>query len=571
MLDLRLYRVAFAPALLALVTLMFSLQGVPPPLEPAVPPGAFEPSRAAATAREIAAAAPERPPGSAGDAAAAELVTERFTDIRAGTTTEQELSTSYDGDRVTVRNVLIVLPGDSAETIVVLAGRDSARGPGAASSAAATGVLLELAAALGASSHTKTLVFASTSGDAAGAAGARALVDALPDPASIAAVVVLSQPGASEPEPPHVIATSSGPSRPAAQLTATAGLAVETQTGREDPSPSAAEELARLALPTGIGAQAPLIDAGLDAVAISAAGERPLEPGEDTVEALSVPVLGDFGRAAAATVQAVDAAEAPLETGPEPYVEVGGNLVPGWTLGLLALALLLPAVLAAADASARVMRRSRGLGRGLAATAALAAPLLAALLALYLFALLGLVPRPAAPFDPGRFGIGAAAGASLFLLALVLGAATLWARSRAPRGVPPDAHLAAGGILACAAVLLGWLANPYLGLLLVPLAHVWLVPAAGGRLAATLLAAAAAVVPLAYALWAVASSLELGAAAPWTFLVMVASGEIGFWTALALCLALSGLIAAPLAARRGPPPGQALGSSPQAGVRARPV
>ena len=42
MVDFRLYRVAFLPALAALVVLLFSLQGVPEALEPAGTPINFD-------------------------------------------------------------------------------------------------------------------------------------------------------------------------------------------------------------------------------------------------------------------------------------------------------------------------------------------------------------------------------------------------------------------------------------------------------------------------------------------------------------------------------------------------
>ena len=67
---------------------------------------------------------------------------------------------------------------------MIAAARDSADPPGAASSAAATGILLELAHALGERQHASTYVLASTSGSEAGAAGIRELLDELPDAAT---------------------------------------------------------------------------------------------------------------------------------------------------------------------------------------------------------------------------------------------------------------------------------------------------------------------------------------------------------------------------------------------------
>src|SRR3954452_16427229 len=141
MVNFRLYRLAFVPALLAVVVAMFSLEGAPDPLEPATPPTSFEGDRAAALARQIANAAPDRSPGSEGDAAIADLVAGRFDEIPSGAVTEQRFGTEIDGEQRTLRNVLLTLPGDADSTILIVAGRDTTAPPGAASSAAATVIL----------------------------------------------------------------------------------------------------------------------------------------------------------------------------------------------------------------------------------------------------------------------------------------------------------------------------------------------------------------------------------------------------------------------------------------------
>ena len=67
LINLRLYRLAFLPAAVALVVLMFSLDGVPAPITEPVPAGTYQGDAAAAAARQIIRLAPERPAGSAGD------------------------------------------------------------------------------------------------------------------------------------------------------------------------------------------------------------------------------------------------------------------------------------------------------------------------------------------------------------------------------------------------------------------------------------------------------------------------------------------------------------------------
>ncbi len=576
MIDLRLYRLAFLPTLLALVAVMFSLSGAPAAIEPATPPATFEGDRAATLARQIATEAPVRTPGSEGDGRIADLVAERFAEIPAGAVSEQGFEAEFEDEQVSLRNVLLTLPGDGASTVVVLADRDSATGPGATSSAAATGVLIELANALGVTGHEKTYVLASVSGSGAGAAGARRLLEDLPERETVDAVVAIGAPGAAEPHGPYAVASSSAATSGPVQLVRTAELAVETQTALTAPAPSTFTQLARLAIPSGIGPQAPLVADGVDAVTISATGERPAPESEDLPENLSGETVDGFGRATQSTVEAVDATAAPLAHGPEAHLELSDNLIPGWTLALLALALILPAAVAAVDAGARSVRTRLGLGAGVAWAAARALPFLGALLALYALALFGVVPRPAFPFDPGLHEPGTSGAIALALIVLAAIATIVFGRRvRVAAGVAPAAAAAGAGVIAVAACLVLWFVNPYLALLLAPVAHIWILAANGpggpGRGLVAALAALLASIPALAALAAVAAALDLGAEAPWTFAIMVADGQIGLLTALAACL-LAGTLAGTIAlcatrsrpGPRGAPPGQAPGEHPTA-------
>jgi hypothetical protein len=542
--DFRLYRAAFIPALLAAVTLMFSLQGVPPAVEPAVPTSGFEAGPAMATAREIVTTAPNRSPGSEGDDRVADLVADRFEAVEAGISSEQRFDSTFDGEDVTLRNVLLTLSGETDDTVVVLAARDSVEDPGAASSAAATGALVELAEALGVAGHSKTYVLASTSGASEGAAGALQLLDGLAGAGQVETVVVLSQPGAAELAQPFVVATSAGAQSGSAQLRQTAVRAVETQAGVTPHGAGAFGQLARLAIPSGLGEQSPLIEMDVDAVAISSAGERPLPPGRDGEENLSAGTVSDFGRAAQSLVQAVDSAPS-LDHGPPTYLEVGGNLVPGWTLSLLALGLLLPALVAAVDAGARALRRTEHLSSGLAWAAAMALPLLGGLATLYLLSFFGVVPRPRFPFDPAAFEVGVAAVATAVLVCAAVIAGAFLLRGRSPAASAGYATVAGVGVVAAASGLVVWLANPYLALLLAPASHVWLLATGSLRLthvATAAVAAALSLLPAAAALGHVASALDLGAGAPWTLAIMVADGQIGFGAVLGLCFLVGSLV-----------------------------
>ncbi len=113
-LDGRVYRTAFLPALLALFLAAFALQDRPTPGRSALPADSFSRERAFGTQRDedpgslqgLAAEFPDRTPGSAGDAALADFVAADLAEPSSAdrkptytverTTTENGLA---DGDR----------------------------------------------------------------------------------------------------------------------------------------------------------------------------------------------------------------------------------------------------------------------------------------------------------------------------------------------------------------------------------------------------------------------------------------------------------------------------------------
>jgi peptidase M28-like protein len=561
--SLRLYRAAFAPSLVALVLLLFSLQGQPGPLPSVVASAEFDQDAAAKLDRQIVDAAPVRTPGSDGDAVIAAMVEERFASVGEGQVAEQRFDGSFEGDDVQLRNVLLTLPGESPHSVVVLAARDSASGPGAASSAAATSTLLELVDKLRTARHTKTLVFVSTDGGSDGATGAREFAERFPQRSLIDGAVVLWQPGAAIPTEPSLLDASDGPQSPSAQLVRTAEQALSDQTGRRPLLEGLYGKLARLALPSGLGEQAVLIAHGIDAVGLSSAGERPLPVTDDQPDDVSDATLGDFGRTALLLAATLDAAPGPPEHGPGAYLNLAGSLVPGWTLALLGLTLLLPAALTSFDALMQAFRRRARVGWALAWSASRALPLLAAVLLLYLLAVTGIVARPVFPFDPSRFRVGAGQMVAMISLAIVVLVGYYAIRGwRVPAGMPAEVAIPALGLVSALAVLLAWLANPYLALLLIPVAHVWLLDARrGGVLPWPLVlgAIALSLLPVVAAVVHVADSLDLGSGAPWQLLLMVGDGQAGFPQVLALCLLVGcmvGLVAVAVRAPSAEPEGR---------------
>jgi hypothetical protein len=281
-------------------------------------------------------------------------------------------------------------------------------------------------------------------------------------------------------------------------------------------------------------------------VGLSSAGERPLPASQDQVANLSPQTVTDFGQTALLLTAAIDASPEPLDHGPSTYVPMAGNLVPGWTLALLALTLLVPAALAAGDGILKGFRAGSHPGWALAWAGSRAVPLLAGLFFFYLLALVGLVARPTFPFDPNLYGVGPGQVIVMLLCAGIIGGTYYAIRGwLVPAALSRQAAVPALGVVSTVAAFLVWLANPFMGLLLVPTAHVWLTCARRrGALPWPAVAGAALVslLPLIAAIDHVSGELALGGSAPWLLLLMVSGGQIGFGTMFSLSLVLGGLL-----------------------------
>ncbi|MFN8111619.1 MAG: hypothetical protein U0R51_00315 [Solirubrobacterales bacterium] len=547
MFDPRIYRAALLPAVAALAVVMFSFQPIPNPLPPPVATPTFDGSEAARTARSIVSLAPDRTPGSDGDRAVADLVQERFTGIEGGQVSTQSFDSSFDGEDVKLENVILTLPGISDRTILVVASRDAPEGTGATTSASATATLLGLADDLGRSRREKTMIFASTDGGGDSTDGVDELIDALPQPENVEAAFAISQPGVPVPEAPFVIGSGSGPDSPSAQLVQTARDIATAKFAERDPAPGPWVGLSRLAFPGGLGEQVALRRAGIEALGISAHGERPVPAGDAGPEAISSETLDASGATMLELMLTLDHAEDPVDQGPDEYIRIGDNLVPGWTLSLLAVALLLAPLLTAGDTWLREHRNDWRVRKTLFWAGERVLIPLAALVLTYLLGFVGLIPDPAFPYDPALHAPGAAGPVAFAALAGAVAIAALLVRPmRTPLDAEPQTLAAAAGLLTGVSVLCIWLINPYLALLLTPTAHIWLLAArAAGPPRAVVLGIAGLVslVPalLGFATWA--AQLGLGLSAPWHLLLMIADHQIGFLLGLLWCGVLGGLIA----------------------------
>jgi Peptidase family M28 len=562
-LDVRVYRTAFLPALVALCVAAFSLADRPPGLTSPLAVDSFDGARAMATLHGLARSFPDRRAGSGGDDALAAHVARTLgaRDPRSGQAAFSVRRVVTQGRTVNGRGDLVTVvatrPGLSSRRIVLLAHRDALDRPGLAS-LSGTAALIELARVFRDRDLRKTLVLVSTSGATTGFAGARAWAQAAAG-GPVDGVLVLGDMAGRRVRKPWVVPWPAGPGAPALRLERTMQTSLRAETGRDPGGARAVAQWARRALPFTVSEQGPVAAQGLPAVLLSVSGER----GPAAGEGVSQRRLGQFGRAALRAVSAVDAAgDQPVSGGPHGIVTMR-NVLPDWAVRVLVGALLAPALLAALDAFFRARRRRVPVGPWLRWLAMAAAPVLAAWLWARLLGWTGALPAPDGPVLPDLFPLRIGGAVALASLVPVAGGAW-WAARALPGGqaVVPGGPAAGGlgaatGLVVCGAAAVAWLFNPYAAAVMLPAAHLWLFAAAAPQspLASRWAAAAVAGGLLAPALLVLyfAHALELGPVGlAWTGLLAAASGA-GLGSAILLAglvSALAGLLTILLARRR---------------------
>lgn len=539
LINTRLWRIAFITVPIAVAIAMFALESPPGGLKPTVPPDGFDTSLTAEIAGEMARSAPEPRAGSESDRILGELVQARFSGLEGVEVAEQRFS----GGGEDLRNVIAVLPGNSERQVALIAGRDVATGSGASTSIAATATLVELATVFSGSTHEKTLVFVSTDGASIGALGAKRFAADYSDAGRLDAIVALSDPASGDPSRPLVVPWGTTSRNTAVQLQRTAADLVTRETAMASGNEGPVSEFGRLVFPSGFGEQAPLVGQGVDSVRITSAGERP----SGSSEQLDQETLAGIGRGTLSVLLALDALTGPLEHGPSSYIGVAGNLLPGWTLALLAIAFLIP-VAAVASVSLGSAAKSPGeaISSVLLPVGRWALPALAALLILYFFALVGLIPDLAFPFVPGAVSPGAGGWIGISFVLLTWVALTVLSVRRRSIGKTERPAAPAGALtLAVCSVLLLWPVNPYLALCLAVGLTAWIFAASpkrrsrGSRTAFVLLG----LLPLAGITAELAGRLGWGWDLGWSFVYMVADRQIGFVSVVFLITTLSAGVA----------------------------
>jgi hypothetical protein len=546
MVDSRIYRSGLALVAAALIVFGFSLTGQPSPAPSDLAPVPLSGPNVYSSMVDMARQFPRRAPGSTGDLGLAGYVAAqlRATGGFTVTTTTDELSTSV-GQRP-VETVSAVRPGLASGAIVLLAHRDAAGTP-ALADLSGTAVLLDLARLIAGQTESHTVILVSTSGSV-GAAGATQLARSLSGQ-PVDAVIALGDLGAVHPTQPLVDPWSNADVVAPPLLRQTISSYVGADTGLPSGQFTLGAQLARLAFPYTSGEQGPFGVHGLGAVEFSMSGYGSTPPNQ-----LVSPLrLQQSEEAILQTISALD--NGPTVPAPSPYLVLSGQVVPGWAVRLLVLALILPVAASMLDAVARVRRRGHSMLRWLGWVLASSAPFLAALLVLLIVRVGGLLPgTPPGPVA-GSIPLDGGGIALMVILALVLAASFVLLRPRCvqlaarihpardrPHTPSGDAAAVSLMVILTGVALILWLGNPFTALLLVPALHLWLWLAQPGVRNRRSLMVALGLVGLVPAALVVAYYVHAFHLTPvglvWSGILMVLGGALSPLGAVAICLLL---------------------------------
>jgi hypothetical protein len=565
----RIYRAAFLPVLFALVLVAFSLESPPKAAPQGLAADAlFEGVGTASVVRDIATTTPDRRAGRPGDAAVASRVKQTFLSHGFSTTVDH-----FDQDGTRLVNVIGRRPGSTNKEIVVMAARDAATVPDEAGSAADTAALMEFARVFEGRASTKTLVLASVDGGQLGDAGARHFADTLSGSGDVEAVIVLSDLGATRSSGPLVLGWSNDIGRGNLGIERTVASSLREELASIPHQEGAFAQFARLTFPIAPGGQGVLLPAGLDAVRVSGSGEL-REPGPG--KQLDVLRYGSLGRAALRIVSALDAAPVTPRHGPGTYIQFAGKVMPVWPVRLLALAFLLPALIAAIDAFARTRRRREPVSPWLVWLASALLPFVLGLALALFLVLVGLArDAPPAPLDPRSVALDGEAIGSLVATVFAIVLAWILARSSVIRraGSLPDPSAPGAACVTalsmCLLVLVLVFTNPFAALLLVPAVHLWMLGTmtdATWRTGAVMYVLGLVPIALVAAYYMV--RLDLGPIdGAWYLFLLVTGNQTGVLTTAGLVLlgAITGSVGAILLARARH--GEPLAARPRGGGR----
>ena len=541
MIEPRIYRAAFLPALFALVLVAFSLESPPRALDQG--PAAdvlFEGTATRERVRALIEAAPDRRAGTNGNRETAERVETVFE--QSGFTTSVD---RFEEEGTKLVNVVGKRAGESTRQIVVVAARDADSEPDAPGSAADTAALMEFARVFEGRALGRTLVLASVDGAELGDAGARRLAEEIGPPKNVEAVLVMSDLGARSSRGPLLVGWSNGTTRAGLPLQRTFTESLRQELGAVPDHEGTLAQFARLAFPVAPGGQGVLLDAGFDAVRLAGAGETG-DGGGERLDDLDAERYGELGRAMLRMIGTLEGSEREPARGERSYLTMGGMQLPGWVLALLAVTLVVPALVTSIDALARARRRREPVAPWLVWIAASVLPFLIAVVLVWLMSLVGLIDdAPPAPLDPRGVELDAAAIGAIAVATLTAALGWILARTRVvrrrnlPDPTAPGAACAASLVLSALVFAIA-LVNPFAALLLVPAVHLWMlatltdVPARASFAMGLL-----GLLPLLAATAYLMVHFQLGPPrALWYLLLLVTGNQTGLLATLAGCILL---------------------------------
>ncbi len=505
-------------------------------------------------ARDVAAIAegyPHRTAGSEADNGLSLWLYDEFK--RAGLEPHIEsFPAKIDGVDVALQNIWAISSG-TGEAVLVLANRDIQRPAtqGANDNASGVAALLALTRTFTSTTHTRPIVFLCTTGDAAGAVGARHFMKA--HSGDIAATIALRKVATRHPGVFALDGWSSGPKTAPPwlwQLIPASVSAARTKTRAQ--LPGIGDQLIRLAAPINSGAQAPFVAAGVPAISLRVTGDE--QPrANDTVDTTSTHTLEQTCLVAAHAIAAIDGSTLPKERSGGAISLTDQRTLPGSTLMVILLALIAPLAAVTLDLFAQCKRARVRLRPALLHVAVRFAPWVLTLVVIYLCNLIGLLPKSPGALPPpdSTAALRPSYFLGLIFLLILIGSSvfmgTVERRLKKRVTIDPRAliFVAHGALVGIALVAL--LVSPYSILLLVPAAVLWPLAKPGewfrSSLPIFLGLLMIAVVFVYYTL-----KLDLGLRAWWYLLILLESRVIPISMTLmgALLFSVTGLFATTL-------------------------
>jgi hypothetical protein len=485
----RLYRGTWLLVGFPLLIAAFSV-GKPAPLRPAIPalPPAFDKTRAATLARDLARNFPDRTPGSAEAFGAREWVAEQLAPFGLRARRQPFRATIPGEGRVRLENLVVTIPGRSPQALAVLAHiDDGGSGPGANNNASGVAALIELARSYAGSvagntptgtnvvSPAHTLLFVVTDGGEFGGLGADRFARDYRH-RLLAAVVLDSIAGT---RTARVELAGNTAREASAEMVETTAARIQEQTGARPRRAGAGAQLLDLAFPLTLYEQGPLLTRGVPAVTLTTAGDRKPDAFSDTPERINGGRLAQIGRSTQEWLRALDQG-AELVSGTSNYLYLGARVIRGWAIQLVLIAALLPFLIVTVDLFARGRRRHLTLAPALRSYRSRLVFWLWLGAVFELFAWIGIwpggAPLPISPESPVAHDwplLGLAGFAVLAVLGWVVVRDRLVARRPVTAPEKLAGHTAA--LLALGVVgLLVVATNPYALILVLPSLHAWL-------------------------------------------------------------------------------------------------